>query len=457
MSTGHLKLEPAKKLVGHYTPPPDKSIAHRALILAALASGRSTVEPMSRSADVAATASCLRQLGVSIEIDGDACIVDSPGFKQWSPPERALDCGNSGTTMRLLTGCLAGQSFDTTLIGDESLSGRPMRRIASPLRKMGARIDLSEDDTAPIKVTRSTMRAIEYRLPVASAQVKSAVLLAGLSAEGATVVVETLATRDHTERMLGYAGVDCRSESPPRPADRRERLLSETQAENGEDRRDYYRRITVGERREVRAIDWHVPGDFSAAAFLIAGAVGIPRSDLILAGVGVNSSRTGFLKILRRMGVPVEIDRAEHGTGEPVASLRVKAAKSLKPIKVGKSEIPSMIDELPILAVLAACAEGITVIRGAGELRHKESDRIAAVTYNLRAMGAKVAELEDGWAIEGPTEWQGATIDPRGDHRIAMAFSIAALWANGPSTIENPEVVRISDPDFYSTLAALAR
>jgi 3-phosphoshikimate 1-carboxyvinyltransferase len=451
--TGHLKLEPTKRLVGHYTPPPDKSISHRALILAALASGRSTIEPLSQSQDVASTAACLRQLGVSIEINDDSCIVESPGLKQWTAPERALDCGNSGTTMRLLTGCLAGQPFNSTLIGDESLSQRPMARIALPLRKMGAAIEVAEGDTAPITITGSLLRGIEYRLPVASAQVKSAVLLAGLLAEGETSVIETIASRDHTERMFAHAGVDCRVETPPRTGDRRERLLTE----QPDTPRDYRHRITIGASRDVKPLDWHIPGDFSAAAFFIAAAIGVRRSEMIASGVGINSSRTGFLKFVKRMGAEIEIDRSEHGTGEPVAKLHVKSVKKLKPIKVGAADVPGMIDELPMLAVLAARAEGVTVIRGAAELRHKECDRIAAVSHNLRAMGAKVAELDDGWAIEGPTDWHGATIDPHGDHRIAMAFSVAALWADKPSLIESPDVVRVSDPEFYSTLAALAR
>lgn len=457
MTTGDLKLEPASKFTGHYTPPPDKSVAHRALILSALAEGRSTIEPISRSEDVASTAACLRQLGVSIESHGEAWIVQSPGYMKWNAPERALDCGNSGTTMRLLTGCLAGQSFDATLIGDESLSRRPMGRIALPLRQMGARIELSSAETAPIVVTPSTLRGIEYHLPVASAQVKSAVLLAGLAAEGATVVYETHVTRDHTERMLEHAGVDCRADAPPRPADKRELLTSVGYDEATSGLADYHRRITIGTARIVRATDWRIPGDFSAAAFLIAAAIGTRRSELIVANVGLNPSRTGLLKILRRMGATVEVERGDHGTGEPVGTLRVKAVHALKAVKVGEAEVPAVIDELPILAVLAARAEGVTVIRGAGELRHKESDRIAAVTQNLRAMGAKVAELEDGWAIEGPTEWRGATIDPRSDHRVAMAFSVAALWAGSPTVIQHAEVVRISDPDFYYSLTALAR
>ncbi len=454
--TTDLKIEPAAKLTGHYTPPPDKSVAHRALILAALAAGRSTITPISRSADVGSTAACLRQLGVSIDTTKDGWIVESPGVNGWTAPERALDCGNSGTTMRLLSGCLAGRSFDATLIGDESLSRRPMARVAAPLRRMGAVIELSAQDTAPIHIKGSPLRGIEYRLPVPSAQVKSAIILAGLDAKGETVVIEPDATRDHTERMLVHASVDCHSEAPPRPADRREQILAEVQAGIAS-AETFHRRIVIGARRRPHACEWRIPGDFSAASFFIAAALGVRRSDLIIAGVGLNPTRTGFLKVLRRMGVEPEQSRDHHTTGEPAGQLRISAAKSLKPVHVTASETPLLIDELPILAVLAARADGVSVIRGAAELRHKESDRIAAVTRNLRAMGAKVAELEDGWAIEGPTSWHGAAFDPCGDHRIAMAFSIAALWADSPSTIHNADIVSISDPDFFAALTALVR
>ncbi len=456
-TTTDIKIEPATKLIGHYTPLPDKSIAHRALILAALAAGRSTIAPISHSADVASTVSCLRQLGVSVEATRDAWTIDSPGVAGWAVPERALDCGNSGTTMRLLAGCLAGRPFNSLLIGDDSLTRRPMARIAIPLRRMGGRITLAPGDTAPIQLQGSHLRGIEYELPIPSAQVKSAILLAGLDVEGTTTVIEMQPSRDHTERMLSHAGVDCCPEAPPRPADRRERLLANPGGIPQTDVETFHRKIVLGPRRVLKPVDWHLPGDFSAAAFFLVAALGMRRADLIVSTVGLNPTRTGLLKILRRMGAEFEQSNESHAAGEPVGQIRVNAAKSLKAVNVGAAEASQIIDELPILAVAAARAEGITVIRGAGELRHKESDRIAAVTQNLRAMGAKVAELEDGWAIEGPTTWQGAMIDPHGDHRIAMAFSIAALWADSPSIIQDAGVVRISDPDFYGVLTALVR
>ncbi|MEW5701959.1 MAG: 3-phosphoshikimate 1-carboxyvinyltransferase [Candidatus Zixiibacteriota bacterium] len=451
-----VKVEPVRRLTGLYRPPPDKSIAHRALILSALAKGRSTVSPISGAADVLSTVHCLRQLGVAVDEADGTWVVQSPGSGGWNAPERALDCGNSGTTMRLLAGCLAGRPFDCILIGDDSLSRRPMLRIAEPLRRMGAKISLSDADTAPIRISGTSLSGVSYELPIASAQVKSAVLLAGLDAAGETVVIEPSPSRDHTERMFRSAGVDCDVTLPPRlSGDKRERLLAQEATDS--DPPSHQRTIRIGPRRSVKPCDWVVPGDFSAAAFIIGAAIGVHKADVIIDDVGLNPTRTGFLRVLNRMGAQFEIKRRDHGGDEPHGQIRLTSASALKAVRVGETEVPGVIDELPILAVLAARAEGVTVIRGASELRHKESDRIAAVTANLRAMGAKVAELEDGWAIEGPTEWRAATIDPGGDHRIAMAFAVAALWADASSVIRNAGVMAVSDPDFLASLIALAR
>lgn len=456
VASGDVKIEPVRKLTGLYRPPPDKSITHRALILAALAPGRSTISPISGAADVAHTVSCLRQLGVAIEERQGTWVIDSPGAGGWTPPERALDCGNSGTTMRLLAGCLAGRPFDSTLIGDESLSRRPMLRVAEPLQRMGARIALADGGTSPIKISGTPLRGIDYESPVASAQVKSAVLLAGLGAAGETSVVEPTPTRDHTERMLAATGADCAIVLPSRPSgDKRERLLASSGEET--EATPARRTIRLGNQRTLAPCDWTIPGDFSAAAFIIAAAVGVHKAEVIVADVGLNPTRIGLLRILNRMGARLDVKRQDHSECEPRGQIRLGATATLKAVRVGENEVPGVIDELPVLAILAARAEGVTVIRGAAELRHKESDRIAAVTANLRAMGAKVAELEDGWAIEGPTEWHAATIDPAGDHRIAMAFSVAALWADGPSVIHNAGVMAVSDPDFLANLIALAR
>jgi 3-phosphoshikimate 1-carboxyvinyltransferase len=356
--------------------------------------------------------------------------------------------------MRLLAGCLAGSAFSATLIGDESLSRRPMARIAEPLRRMGAQVTLSSTQTAPVRVDGTSLSGISYLMPVPSAQVKSAVLLAGVQAAGTTTVIEEYHSRDHTERMLAAAGVDCLVETAARPVgDKRELLLSGALESDANLQK---RTIRIGEKRRVQPCEWIIPGDFSAAAFILAAALGAHKSHVIIDQVGLNPTRTGLLRVLRRMGAEIEIKRQGEQGGEPVGQIHVEASTGLKATRVGEQEIPSLIDELPILAVLAANAEGVTVIRGAGELRHKETDRIAAVTKNLREMGAKVAELEDGWAIEGPTEWHGADIDPDGDHRIAMAFSVAAMWADAPSVLREAGVIAISDPDFLSSLVALA-
>ncbi|HSG99272.1 MAG TPA: 3-phosphoshikimate 1-carboxyvinyltransferase, partial [candidate division Zixibacteria bacterium] len=377
------RLEPVRKLQGHYRPPADKSIAHRALILSALAEGRSSVAPKTRAADVASTAACLRQLGVAVSETDDGWVIESPGLRGWTAPERGLDCGNSGTTMRLLAGCLAGCAFESSLLGDESLSRRPMRRIADPLTRMGAGIQLAKGDTPPIKIASAALNAITYRLPVASAQVKSAVLLAGMSAVGETVVIEDIVSRDHTEQMLRAAGVECLIEKPVRPSgDRRESIISGAIADTEEE--TFQRRIRLAGRQIVKPHDWVVPGDFSAAAYLIAAAVGIRKSDLIVADVGLNSTRTGLLRVLKRMGAEIEVKRHDSSDGEPRGQIRVRYAENLKAVKVGRAEVPAMIDELPLLAVIAGRAEGVSVIRGAEELRHKESDRIAAVSEALR-------------------------------------------------------------------------
>ncbi len=448
------RLAYVRKLHGVYRPPADKSIAHRAVILSAIAKGRSLVTPISRSADVASTVACLRQLGVDIQEQDGAWVIFSPGIDAWNEPERALDCGNSGTTMRLLAGCLAQRGFSARLIGDESLTRRPMLRVAEPLRRMGATLNLSPTHTAPVEVRGGSLTAITYELPVPSAQIKSAVLLAGLSASGETVVVESVISRDHTERMLHSAGVDCVVEHPQRPVgDKRELLLAGlTEPESPVNRR----MIRLGACRTVTPQDWTIPGDFSAAAFIIAAAIGARKSEVLVDNVGLNPTRTGFLKVLTRMGVDVDVKKQGLHGGEAYGQIRVTECATLKAIKVHENEIPSLIDELPMLAVLAARAEGISVFRGAAELRNKESDRIAAVATNLRAMGAKVAEVDDGWAIEGPTQWHGATIDPFGDHRIAMAFAVAALWADTPTTIKNVGIMNVSDPDFLSSLIALS-
>jgi len=450
-----VRIEPSHRLRGEYRPPADKSISHRALILAAMAAGRSTVSPVSGSADVASTAHCLRTLGVRIDQTADAWIVESPGITGWRQPSKPLECGNSGTTMRLLTGCLAGCPLTSTLTGDASLNRRPMLRIADPLRAMGAMIELSDDGTPPVTVTGGALRGIDYELPVASAQVKSALLFAGLTATDALTINERHVSRDHTELMFKALDIPCVLEHPPRYADERERLLDPSQAVAWPE--GIERRIRLQCPAQSRPHEWRIPGDFSAAAFFIGAALGVRQADLTIDDVLLNPTRIGLLKVLKRMGAEIESHRESARSGEPFGRIRVSTCGELKATRVGESEIATLIDELPVLAVVAANAHGVTVIRGAGELRSKESDRIAAVAVNLRAMGAKVAELEDGWAIEGPTEWHGASLDSFGDHRIAMAFAVAALWADGPSEIRNAHVAAVSDPEFFAIVRSLTQ
>lgn len=394
-------------------------------MLAALGDGVSRLVNYPTSADPQSTLFCFRQLGVSIEEEEDGIlIVEGKGLEGLQAATEPLDCGNSGTTMRLLAGILAGQPFDTTLIGDASLSRRPMGRIADPLRQMGARIELT-DGHAPIRIqSGNRLHGIEYRLPVPSAQVKSCVLLAGLFAEGETTVIESIPSRDHTERMLGLDALDV----------------------------DGVRRLTVTGGLRIPARTWTVPRDFSAAAFfLVAGSI-VPDGVLRLPGVGLNPTRSALLDILRAMGADITVQNERTYGGEPIADLTVRPAE-LHGISVGGAVIANLIDEIPVLAVAAACAAGRTEIRDAGELRVKETDRIAAMTKNLRSMGAQVEEFEDGMAITGGKPLHGATVETYDDHRIAMAMGIAGLAASGETTVLEAECAQVSFPDFWSQLA----
>ena len=417
-------VEPSVAIAGRVALPADKSIAHRAAILAALADGESEIVGFPDAADPQSTLACLRKLGVDAEAREDSLFVRGRGLRGLRPPAGPLDCGNSGTTMRLLAGVLAGQSFSSTLIGDASLSRRPMDRIAEPLRRMGARVDL-EGDHAPVRVDGGALRGVEYRLPVPSAQVKSAVLLAGLFADGATTVVETAPSRDHTERMLGLSVMDFGSE----------------------------RHVTVRGGHGVFPGLWVVPRDFSAAAFfLVAGSI-LENATLELLGVGLNPTRSALLDVLTAMGAQIEVVNERERGREPLADLRVYAPEGgLVGVEVGGALIPNLIDEIPVLAVAAACAEGRTVIRDAAELRVKETDRLAATAAFLTAMGADVEEREDGLMIEGRKKLRGATVESHGDHRIAMAAAVAALTASSPTTIRDAGCVAASYPGFWDAL-----
>ncbi len=418
----HWIARKGQPLQGSLTIPGDKSVSHRSVMFAALADGTSHIEGFLEGEDTRATARIFSQLGVRIETPSPSQrIVHGVGIDGLKAPEAPLDCGNAGTGMRLLAGLLAGQTFDCTLIGDESLSGRPMRRVTGPLSQMGARIDTQDDGTPPLHVHGGqTLHGIDFASPVASAQIKSAVLLAGLYAQGETRVVEPHPTRDYTERMLSAFGVDI--EFSPGKA-----------------------RLRGGQR--LRATDIVVPADFSSAAFYLVAASIIPGSELRLKQVGLNPRRTGLLHALRLMGADItEENPAEQG-GEPVADLVVRYAP-LKGARIPEALVPDMIDEFPALFVAAAAAEGQTVVSGAAELRVKESDRLAAMATGLRALGMQVDETEDGATLHGGARLGSGTIESHGDHRIAMAFAIAGQISDGEVRINDIANVATSFPDF---------
>jgi 3-phosphoshikimate 1-carboxyvinyltransferase len=410
----------AGPLRGALTVPGDKSVSHRALMLGALAEGESHIRGFLEGEDTRATAAVFAQLGVSIQTPAPGeRLVHGVGLHGLRGAGRPLDCGNAGTGMRLLTGLLAGQAFDSTLVGDESLSRRPMRRVTEPLVSMGARIDTREG-LPPLHIHGDRrLEGIRYELPVASAQVKSALLLAGLYAEGETEILEPHPTRDYTERMLAAFGWPI--EFAPGRA-----------------------RLSGG--HALRATDVQVPADFSSAAFFLVAASLVPGSELLLRAVGLNPRRTGLLQALKLMGADIEVLNARQGGGEPVADLRVRHAP-LHGIELPEALVPDMIDEFPALFIAAAAARGRTVIRGAAELRVKESDRIASMAAGLRTLGVPVQETPDGALITGGTLGAG-TVEGHGDHRVAMSFAVAGLVAAGDVRIEDCRNVATSFPGF---------
>ncbi len=410
----------ARKLDGAIRLPGDKSISHRALILGAVATGRSSLRGLSTGADVQATIGCVRALGA--ELDGTALV--GCGLGGLRAPAGPIDCGNSGTTMRLLAGLLAAQAFKSELTGDESLSRRPMDRVVEPLRQMGA-----EASWPPLRVGGTTpLRGLAYRMPIASAQVKSAILLAGLYAGSATSVVEPVKTRDHTELMLSAMGVDVKVDGP---------------------------RVEVRRAERLEPLDIEVPGDFSAAAFWLVAAGLLQGSSVLLESVGVNPTRTAFADILRASGWEIDISHGRTEGGEPVADLDIRPARLTRPIQVRNGVAAEMIDELPVLAVAATQIAGTSVIGGAAELRVKESNRLAAIEEGLSSMGADIVARDDGWIINGPRRLEGARVQSLGDHRVAMALAVAGLLADGSTEIEDAECVDISYPDFFDHLEYL--
>lgn len=416
-------VEAGGQLSGRIRVPGDKSISHRAVMLGAIAEGTTVVTGLLEGEDVLATIGAFRALGVRIEgPDQGRLRIHGVGREGLNPPRHVLDMGNSGTAMRLIAGLLAGQRFGVTLDGDASLRRRPMQRVADPLSAMGARLDTAPGGTPPLTLHGgASLSAIEYRLPVASAQIKSAVLLAGLYARGRTVVEEPAPSRDHTERMLRGFGYAVEVEGP---------------------------RIALVGGGRLAASVLEVPGDLSSAAFFLVGAAIVPGSRITLTHVGVNPTRTGVLEILRLMGAGITETRLREVGGEPVADLEVQGG-GLRGIEIPERLVPLAIDEFPALFVAAACAEGRTVVRGARELRVKETDRIAVMAAGLRALGIVAEETEDGLVIEGG-RLTGGRVDSGGDHRIAMAFAVAALAARGPVTIDDCKNVDTSFPGFVA-------
>lgn len=425
-----MRLKPAHSIKGRLRLPGDKSISHRAALIAAMASNPSEISNFSTARDCGSTLSCLQELGISIKEQSGK--LHFRGGEAMFSPGKPLDCGNSGSTLRILAGVLAGQDLSAELIGDKSLTSRPMRRIIEPLELMGAKID-STDGKAPLKIRGSKrLKPISYKLPIASAQVKSAILFAGLNAKGRTTVIETSQSRDHTERLFNGFGVSVTTND-----------LSVTL--------DGPARFTGGSIT--------IPGDVSSAAYFVAAAMLLPESALTIEDVGLNPTRSAFLSVLHSWGAAISTADLQIARNEPYGTINVRGGITKTTGEdertLSRAMIPSLIDELPLLAVVGSQIPDGIRIRDAGELRHKESDRLAATAKNLRAMGVEVDEFEDGLAVSGPRRLRGARIDSSGDHRIAMAFSIAALIAEGETEIDGAECVAISFPEFYGLLESL--
>ena len=418
---------PAPRVRGRLRVPGDKSISHRYALLAALAAGRSELRNYAPGADCRSTLGCLGALGVPVEAASGTVTIEGRGLGLLRSPSVPLDAGNSGTTMRMLTGILAAQPFDSTLFGDESLSRRPMKRVIDPLLEMGARIE-SVDGHAPLTIHGATLRPIDFRPASPSAQVKSAVLLAGLHAAGTTTVTEPAQTRDHTERALRAFGYPVRVDGL-------------TVAVDG------------GRPGSGQVLD--IPGDFSSAAFWMVAAAALPHSEVIIDGVGLNPTRIALVDVLRRFGACVEVEEARTSAGEPSGTVIVRAQEA-GAVDIAPHEVPALIDELPAIAALASHSGRVSV-RGAAELRVKESDRIGSLVAGFRALGIPVDEYSDGFVVRGSGQPAGGVADARGDHRLAMAFAIAALSARSPSRVDGSDAVQISYPNFFETLDRLIR
>lgn len=425
-----MKFTKASPLRGELSIPGDKSISHRSIMFGSLAKGTTEITNFLQGADCLSTIACFEKMGIGIENNGDSVIVHGNGLFGLKKPDTILDCGNSGTTTRLISGILAAQDFDVTLTGDESIKKRPMKRIMDPLSHMGADIrSLEGNGCAPLVITGKKLYGIHYTSKVASAQVKSAILLAGLYADGETKVTEPYVSRNHSEIMLKYFGADVSAEGTT---------------------------ATIRPAKELYGNRIVVPGDISSAAFFIAAGLLVPGSEILLKHVGINPTRDGILSVCRDMGADITLLNKNTDSGEPTADILVKSS-TLHGTEIGGSIIPTLIDELPVIAAMACFAEGETVIRDAGELKVKESNRIEVMVRNLTAMGADVTETEDGMIIRGGRTLHGAVIDSKLDHRIAMTFAVAGLCAEGETEIKGAECVNISYPGFYQDLERLGR
>jgi 3-phosphoshikimate 1-carboxyvinyltransferase len=422
-------VSPVKSVRGELSVPGDKSISHRSIMLGSIAKGRTTIRNFLRGGDNFSTMGAFRGMGVPISDDGTVITVEGVGLHGLKEPGDVLDCGNSGTTIRLMTGLLSGQSFFTVLTGDQYLRKRPMKRVLEPLARMGAKIAGRGNGTlAPLAITGTALSGIAYDSPIASAQVKSALMLAGLYASGETTVSEPSLSRDHSERMFRFFGADVEA------------------LDNG---------AKVRGGRELQGQEIVVPGDISSAAFFMVAALITPGSELLIRNVGVNPTRTGVIDILKGMGGDIQLQDPREVSGEPVADLLVRYS-SLKGIEIGGDVVPRAIDEFPVISVAAALAEGVTTIRDARELRVKETDRIAAMAGNLRAVGAgHIEETEDGMVISGVESLQGGSINSFGDHRIAMSMAVAALVCKTAVSIDDVSCVSTSFPGFFELLGSV--
>jgi len=418
-------VKPINLFHAQVAPPGDKSISHRAILLLSLVQGVSSVVNLSLGADVLSSMQCMKQLGVCFKREGAGYVISSPGLRSFTPPSQTLDCGNSGTTMRLLAGILAGSGVHGVLSGDASLNKRPMLRVVEPLCAMGALITAAALDTPPLSITGSSLKGIHWRPSVASAQVKSAILLAGLSATGQTEVVESYPTRDHTERMLKVLGANIVFQAGL---------------------------VAIVGQRNLQPANLSIPGDFSSAAYFLVLAAMMPDSTFKAENVGLNEGRTGLLEVLEKMGVQVSVE-VQDSAWEPVGSIKVQGA-ALRGFEISGALVPRLIDEIPILAVAACMAQGRSVVHDAAELRAKESDRISQLLSELRKMGAQCEEHADGFTIEGGC-LRGAVVESHGDHRLAMALTIAGLVASGTTIVRDAECVDISYPEFWIDLESI--